>query len=217
MGAVQSGVNVPAATIASAGYATDEANLGVYTFNGVAIGAAGANRTVYAIAQMDRNGATTGSMTCNGVAMTMIAEAKDAFSQSLIQIYALNVAAGTTANFILTTTFACNRAAVWTFAAYNVITPGAAYETYIGTGANPQALASVDVQSGGFALFGCSIQSGTGTPINWTNATGQGTNLEGTAGTYLGAAIISGAVSGVTVTATPNSAGRCCTVGVSIR
>ena len=206
------------ATITSTGYATDETNLATYTFNGVGIGTAAADRIVFAVVQLDRNGAITATTTCNGVSMTNLAQANGASGFQLIQIYALSVTTGTTANFIVTGSGACNRGAIWTFAAYGLVslTPVA---TYIGTGVNPQTFGSVTVNAGGFGLFAASIQNTGGSPITWSGTASpvsNGTNLEGTTGTYMSTAQLNGAASG-SVTATPNSAGSQATVGVSMR
>lgn len=208
---------VPPANLLYAGKASDETNATVYNYSsGYNCGPDAADRDIFVFAMVDRNAATTGTLTIGGNAATKIGEAFDSFSQQLMQLWRLRVPTGATPAIQHTVSGAANRGGIVVWAATGLLNAGVADETYVGNGTNPQSFSSIDVQDGGFAIFASTLQF-AGSSMTWTGATEQDEFTMGTGGTIMGTAKWDGPVTGGSGQVTYANSGRTTFLGASFR
>jgi hypothetical protein len=161
-------------TYAFASLNTDPADAASYTFTGVAIGAAGFNRTLIIVTahQGAAGGNTETDLKVNGVSVGAPIFTAGSGGTQYVTFYAHKLAEGTTADFELTLSATATRCLLGVYAVYDLIST-----TPRDTG---QAIASpynmnADIQPGHLILAaGYCTSSNTGHRWSWTNATEDG-------------------------------------------
>ena len=203
---------VSPATVSKTDNALDTSDATTYTFTSKAFGAAATGRLVVVALQT--------LSTIGGISATIIGTATANNGSVFISTalaYAV-VPTGTTATVAATwstSTFRCYLG-VWSAYGVSSSTP----TTSATSAANPSVMSSINVSAGGIAIGASNIfdVGGTGT-FTWTNLTkdydadGEGSNEQ-----YSGAsAAFASAQTGISITATPSAADRCCGIAASWR
>ena len=212
---------VSPATVSKTDNALDTSDATTYTFTSKAIGAAATGRlVVVALQTLNTSAISLSSCTIGGISATIIGTATANNGSVFISTalaYAV-VPTGTTATVAATwstSTFRCYLG-VWSAYGVSSSTP----TTSATSAANPSVMSSINVSAGGIAIGASNIfdVGGTGT-FTWTNLTkdydadGEGSNEQ-----YSGAsAAFASAQTGISITATPSAADRCCGIAASWR
>lgn len=153
-------------TKAYIGGASDTTNATVYTFSGQSIGAASSSRYVVVCAGGEGStNRTISGITCGGVAMTQAVKISTA-QVTTCGIYILNVAAGTTADIVVTYSGGMTncRIEVYTLNGLSSATPADTLET-VTTDDNPSG--AIDFKGGG-AVIGIAVGASAAS-MTWTN------------------------------------------------
>jgi hypothetical protein len=145
-----------------------------FSFSGVSIGTASADRVVVVAISLRSGGVTAGAVSCTigGSTATVLLAGRDAgVNTTDIALVALNVPAGATANIAVNTTVSALRCqiAVWALTGTNgLVTP--ASSALVVANANPMS-ASIPTKAGG-AVLGYAIDGSVGnTTYTWAGAT----------------------------------------------
>lgn len=184
-------------------------NLTTYTFSGVAIGAAAADRYVIVAAHTDCGVASPTIVTVNGINATLL-QANDG-----VGIFMALVPTGTTATIVVTFSASCARAAigVWSATGVSRVSPVSSSKA---NGTSAAAATSVDASHGG-AVIAASTHAG-GTGIVWT---GGGTErydaVNGNSTRYSAADVSSLAAATITPTATSSGSFAWRIAAISLR
>lgn len=196
-------------TVSFEASAVQYANQSSYTFSGVAIGTAAADRTVV-VAVMHGGGNTTPSVTIGGTGAAIAANGSGSGTSEGVSIYYLDVAAGATANIVVnfsSTEYGC---AIGVWAMYGA--DSAPHDSDTSLIGDP-ASASIDVPAGGAAFAAvCNRRIGNNNTYSWTGLSEdfdlQSLSDSSDDGASGASEVFSAAQTGLTVTATPSATSR---------
>ncbi len=188
------------ATVSFASSAVSAANQTTYTFSGLALGAAAANRKIVVAATA--NTETVSTITVAGISATLqVAEEPNFVSE----IWLAAVPTGTTGDVVVTWTGAVFRCGVGVWATYDM--SSTLNDSAVSTSGNPTT-ASINCPAGGVVIAGVYVNTvaDTGPPtFTWTNLTeGYDEGIEDSKAHTGAATAFATEQTGLTVTATPS-------------
>lgn len=206
-------VNTSAAASLTGTYQTvsyNESDLTVYSFTGLAIGAAEANRRVVVI--VGNRGDAIDSATIGGVAATIHGVRASTSALNECAIISAVVPTGTVADVVITLVSSAVRCTVGVWAITGG--PSTIVDTQVGAETDPSTV-TLTTQVGDIVIAGCQWQTGTGT---WTGGTEQFEQAQ-TGNTFTGGAdvVASGASTAVTWESSSASPTDIAFIGVAIR
>lgn len=147
----------------------DAVNRSTYTFSGVSIGAAAADRLIIVVALTAGSGGGINTITLDGTPMTIHAQGNANSQWQNAAVASLAVPTGTTGEFVMTTQSSAARLAhlfIYSATGLNSMTPVGSDS---GGYTHPIDL-TVPVEENGFIIGGAHVEYASGSPAIWTTA-----------------------------------------------
>jgi hypothetical protein len=134
------------------GYTADSSNLTTYTFSGASIGSPAADRLVVVVTHTGGTATALSSATIGGNAAAVVGSANN--SDMTTAIFSLVVAAGTTADIVVTWDNACSHASIGVYAMYGLSSSAAADSYFFNADSSTTKRMLLDVPEGGMIVAG---------------------------------------------------------------